>query len=68
LVMHVYNAGAGNVKMALALVPSETKGIEIIKTLWNTEAGRFRSSSQNYSQLILAAFLEYEDQVVLKKS
>jgi hypothetical protein len=62
-VMHIYNAGAGNVQTALNTIPQPGNGIELIKQLWNTSAGRFQSSSQNYSQLILAAFLEYEAKV-----
>lgn len=62
-VMHIYNAGAGNVSSALNAIPEPAVGIDLIRQLWNTSAGRFKSSSQNYSQLILAAFLEYEQKV-----
>lgn len=65
-VMHIYNAGAGNVRVALDSVKNPGNGIELIKQLWVTSAGRFQSSSQNYSQLILAAFLEYDQRVVRK--
>jgi hypothetical protein len=61
--MHIYNAGAGNVQLALDAIPQPGIGIDLIKQLWNTSAGRFKSASQNYSQLILAAFLEYEDRI-----
>ncbi len=61
--MHIYNAGAGNVQLALDAIPQPGVGIELIKQLWNTSAGRFKSASQNYSQLILAAFLEYEERI-----
>ena len=63
LVMHVYNAGAGNVSMALNAIPQLAQGMGLIKQLWTTSAGRFQTSSQNYSQLILAAFLEYDERV-----
>ncbi len=63
MVMHVYNAGAGNVKMALNAINEPQPEMGLIKQLWTTSAGRFQTSSQNYSQLILAAFLEYEDRV-----
>lgn len=63
LVMHVYNAGAGNVSMALNAIPQPAVGMGLIKQLWTTSAGRFQTSSQNYSQLILAAFLEYDERV-----
>lgn len=62
-VMHIYNAGAGNVSSALNAISEPAVGIDLIRQLWNTSAGRFKSSSQNYSQLILAAFLEYEQRV-----
>jgi hypothetical protein len=62
-VMHLYNAGAGNVQLALNAISQPGVGIELIKQLWNTSAGRFKSASQNYSQIILAAFLEYEDRI-----
>lgn len=67
MVMHVYNAGAGNVQLALNAIPFEAQGIDIIKKLWITSAGRFKTSSQNYSQLVLAAFLEYEERVENKQ-
>lgn len=63
LVMHVYNAGAGNVSMALSSIPQPAEGMGLIKQLWTTSAGRFQTSSQNYSQLVLAAFLEYDERV-----
>jgi hypothetical protein len=59
-VMHVYNAGAGNVRTALFSISEPLSGMSLIYKLWNTNAGRFQSSSQNYSQLILAAFVEYD--------
>jgi hypothetical protein len=62
-VMHVYNAGAGTLKTALKSIPEPKKEMELITQLWQTNAGRFQSSSQNYSQLILAAFFEYDDRV-----
>ncbi len=66
LVMHVYNAGAGNVKPALDAIPNPTPGIGLIQQLWITSVGRFQTASQNYSQLILAAFLEYEQRIEKK--
>jgi hypothetical protein len=62
-VMHVYNAGAGTLKTALRSIPEPKKEMELITQLWQTNAGRFQSSSQNYSQLILAAFFEYDDRI-----
>lgn len=65
-VMHIYNAGAGNVKGALNAITEPQPGFGLIQQLWQTNSGRFQSASQNYSQLILAAFLEYEDRVEKK--
>lgn len=66
LVMHVYNAGAGNVKLALDAIATPATGMGLIQQLWVTSAGRFKTASQNYSQLILAAFLEYEARIEKK--
>ncbi len=56
-VLHIYNAGAGNVAKAMDVIGSNVSGSEIIKQLWQTTAGGFKNSSQNYSQLAVAAYL-----------
>jgi soluble lytic murein transglycosylase-like protein len=61
LVMHVYNAGAGNVRKAVAAVGEVKSGEELIMKLWKTQAGAFGNSSQNYSQLALASYINYLD-------
>ncbi|MCC7301418.1 MAG: transglycosylase SLT domain-containing protein [Bacteroidia bacterium] len=61
LVLHVYHAGAGNVEKALAVINPEVGSMELIKTLWNTRAGAFGNSSQNYSQLAIASILELDE-------
>lgn len=61
LVMHVYNAGAGNVRKAVAAVGEVRSGEELIMKLWKTQAGAFGNSSQNYSQLALASYINYLD-------
>lgn len=61
LVMHVYHAGAGNVQKALYSFCPTQGNMDLIYTLWRTQAGKFKSSSQNYSQLVLAAMLEMND-------
>ena len=65
LVMHAYHAGAGNVKRALfSFMP--TKGdMNLIYTLWHTETKHFKTASQNYSQLVLAAMLEVHEKYKL---
>ncbi len=56
-VLHIYNAGAGNVSKAMDIIGGDNQGVEIIKKLWQTTAGGFKNSSQNYSQLAVAAYL-----------
>ncbi|MCB0410305.1 MAG: hypothetical protein KDD29_08800, partial [Flavobacteriales bacterium] len=66
LVMHTYHAGAGNVKAALKKIQPTEGGIDIIKQLWFTETGHFKSASQNYSQLVIAAHLEMNKRLGLE--
>lgn len=61
LVMHVYHAGAYNVQKALLTFNPTQGNMDIIYTLWRTSTGRFKSASQNYSQLVLAAMLEMNE-------
>lgn len=61
MVMHVYHAGAGNVKKVMNVINPENGDMNLIITLWQTEAGGFRNASQNYSQLVLASMLELDD-------
>ncbi len=60
LVLHVYHAGAGNVAKALAATDLCEGGMFLIQKLWQTKAGAFGKSSQSYSQLAIAAFLELD--------
>lgn len=60
LVMHVYHAGAGNVQKALFAMNPKKGDMDLIYTLWQTTTARFKSASQNYSQLVLAAMLEMD--------
>jgi hypothetical protein len=59
LVMHVYNAGAGNVRKAVQAVGPVSSGEELILKLWKTQAAAFGNSSQNYTQLALASYVNY---------
>jgi predicted Zn-dependent protease len=59
--MHSYHAGAGNVSCALNKINPTTGGQELIIKLWKTEACGFKNESQNYSQLALAALLNFQD-------
>jgi hypothetical protein len=65
LVMHSYHAGAGNVKKALFTFKPTVGDMNLIYTLWRTETKQFRSASQNYSQLVLAALLEVNEKFKL---
>ena len=61
LVMHVYHAGSYNVQKALFTLNPSEGGMPLIYNLWQTTTGRFKSASQNYSQLVLAAMLEMNE-------
>lgn len=63
LVMHVYHAGAGNVRNALFTFQPSEGSMDMIYQLWQAETSRFKSASQNYSQLVLAAMLEMNDRL-----
>ncbi|MHB8261247.1 MAG: transglycosylase SLT domain-containing protein [Bacteroidia bacterium] len=66
LVMHVYHAGAGNVKAALEAIKPTQGDFALIQTLWHTQAKAFKTASQNYSQLTLAAMLEMNAKLKLE--
>lgn len=61
LVMHVYHAGGGNVKQVLYQIRPCEGGMPLIYTVWRTETGTFRNASQNYSQVLIAALIEFHD-------
>lgn len=63
LVMHSYHAGAGNVKQALKTFSPTTGDMNLIYNLWKAETRHFKSASQNYSQLVLAAHLEMNERL-----
>lgn len=54
-VLHVYHAGAGNVKAVVNLIKPTTGDIELIKAMWQNKAASFGNNSQNYSQIALAS-------------
>jgi hypothetical protein len=58
LCMHVYHAGAYNVRSALFKSNCRKAGMEMIYCLWHTRVGAFQNASQNYSQLILTAYIK----------
>ncbi len=57
LVMHVYHAGATNVRAVINKIQPSQGGQELIKQIWSTTAGSFGNSSQNYTQVALATQL-----------
>lgn len=61
LVMHIYHAGAYNVQSALLTFMPTEGNMDLIYNLWQAQTGRFKSASQNYSQLVLAAMFEMND-------
>lgn len=61
LVMHVYHAGAGNVRAAINKMAPKEGNLELITTLWQTKAASFGNASQNYSQIALATLIELDE-------
>jgi hypothetical protein len=61
MVMHIYHAGYSNVQNALFTFRPTEGGLDMICQLWHAKTNRFKSASQNYSQLILAAMLEMNE-------
>lgn len=58
LVMHIYHAGSYNVQSALFTFKPSEGNMNLIYNLWQARTNRFKSASQNYSQLVLAAMFE----------
>jgi hypothetical protein len=55
LVLHVYHAGASNVSAVVSKINPSVGNQDLIKQMWQTTAGHFGNSSQNYTQLALAS-------------
>ncbi len=66
LVMHSYHAGSGNVRQALYTFMPTQGDMTLIYNLWHAQTRHFRSASQNYSQLVLAAMLEMNSRIKLE--
>ena len=62
-VMHVYHAGAMNVKAVVDKINPTVGSQELIKQMWQTSAASFGNSSQNYTQLVLASQLILDEMV-----
>ncbi len=67
LVLHAYHAGAGNLAGVVAATGINTGGMELIRSIWQTEYGTFKNQSQNYSQIALAAIVSF-DQIINQAS
>ena len=59
-VMHIYHSGAGNLSAALNAMQPTEGGMDFIRKLWQTEAAGFKNESQNYSQVALAAMVNFD--------
>jgi hypothetical protein len=62
-VLHVYHAGAGNVRAVMNTIQPQTGGQNLITQMWKTKAGKFGNASQNYSQIALASQLILHEMV-----
>lgn len=67
LVLHAYHAGSGNVSAAMNKLNPTEGGQQLIRALWRTEAAGFKNESQNYSQIALAALLNFESILQMDK-
>lgn len=67
LVLHAYHAGAGNLAGVIRKINPCEGGMPLIQTVWRTTYGGFKNASQNYSQLALAAFCNFDQLVMQQK-
>jgi tetratricopeptide (TPR) repeat protein len=67
LVLHSYHAGAGNVAGVIRKINPNEGGMQLIQKVWQTTYGGFKNASQNYSQLALAAFMNFDELVMTNK-
>jgi hypothetical protein len=67
LVLHSYHAGAGNVAGVIRKINPSEGGMQLIQTVWQTTYGGFKNASQNYSQLALAAFCNFDQMIMQNK-
>ncbi len=65
-VMHIYHAGAGNVRAVVDKIAPKKGGKDLILVMWQTKAASFGNSSQNYSQVALAAQLILHELIYAK--
>jgi len=61
LVLHAYHAGAGSVHCVINQLNPSGGGVGLFRQIWQTECGRFKNESQNYSQIALASLSNFYD-------
>jgi tetratricopeptide (TPR) repeat protein len=59
-VMHIYHAGAGNVAAVINKINPSSGGMDLITTMWQSQAKGFKNESQNYSQIALASIINFD--------
>ncbi|MEM6763574.1 MAG: hypothetical protein AAF655_01560 [Bacteroidota bacterium] len=59
-VLHIYHAGAANVRRVVDIISPQKGGAALIQQLWKTSYRRFGNASRNYSQLALACLMKLE--------
>ncbi|MBA3706991.1 MAG: transglycosylase SLT domain-containing protein [Bacteroidetes bacterium] len=67
LVLHAYHAGAGNLAGVIRKIDPCEGGMQLIQQVWKTTYNGFKNASQNYSQLALAAFCNFDQLVMQQK-
>ena len=67
LVLHAYHAGSGNVAGVIRKINPCEGGMQLIQTVWKTTYGGFKNASQNYSQLALAAYCNFNQMIMLQR-
>jgi len=61
LVLHAYHAGAGNVHCVINQLNPSEGGVDLFRQIWQTQCGRFKNESQNYSQIALASMITFDE-------
>jgi hypothetical protein len=61
LVLHAYHAGAGSVHCVINQLNPSKGGVDLFRQIWQTECGRFKNESQNYSQIALASLMSFDE-------
>jgi hypothetical protein len=61
LVLHAYHAGAGSVHCVINQLNPSKGGVDLFRQIWQTECGRFKNESQNYSQIALASLVSFDE-------